>query len=185
MTGKKLLLKNRGSFLILVLIFVVSGLCTTCAAEGDEAPSTNLWEQLRNTVWTKEWVQEENAWFMSNVIKTTIGFYGPTKGPYAHLVNQDAPYLVIHDEQDVTYIFDGDGTDYTNSEFSIISSIRIDRFGSLISGNFPSFHISVHISVFGDKLTISHETSNWWLFGTYTKISSDPNYDWELEDYNE
>jgi hypothetical protein len=212
MVGKKLLLKNRANFLILVLIFAVSVLFTTCGGIGDEAPTSNLWEQLRNTAWTiKTETIEPGFWtgFYDNpdiaykprgTYTHTIGFYGPKNGPLASSIENASrfiPYFIVHTVFEGVYRwYDWDSTNntwiYSHEEEKTETSysrsrLEINRSGNQIHLDQVSSYFSDSFGIFisGDKLIVSdfYSSSEWWYFdyggfGTYTKISSDPNYDW-------
>ncbi|MDR0444358.1 MAG: hypothetical protein LBH44_13235 [Treponema sp.] len=164
---------NKRRFLSLLLVYLICLGLTSCEAEIEAGVVTDLWEQIRNTAWTKD-----------GDTKPSIGFYGAKKGPHGAFYVQ-CPYLYFGEE----------------SLFFIQDSFEIDKTGKQISCEYNfemmaagiSFKIFFDVSVSGngERLTISkseaeyiYEGESYSLDevfisnGTYSKISSDPDYDW-------
>jgi hypothetical protein len=139
---------------------------------------TNLWNQIKNTAWTKQGDQ-----------KPSVGFYEDGKGPgssyydgYIFFKNMDGSYSNI-----IKSI-----TIYTNNY--TWSSISVNGDKILISSDNDNVLFDIAVTNNGNTLTISNLRRNpsWhtgdannlnnWPFntfgGTYTKTSSDPSYIW-------
>jgi len=178
---------NKKLFLLILPICLVFCLgLTTC----EEEEVTDLWEKLRNTAWAKDAADGIH----------TIGFYGPKNGPTPSDW-KDLPYAVIRlTSKSGRYYFGfigdlvisrtGDKIIKDNYYFSEKLVLKLDR---------QSFNVSV--SDDGQFLTIKNAPSAYWLsydnwvsydkkewvhdstvidiMGKYSKISSDPNYNWD------
>jgi len=136
-------------------------------------------------VWTKtETITEGNGDKWDAIY--TIGFYGPRNGPSPQNYYNSEPYIFMR------RIAFGNTPDWWKPgeyNYRLFHSMQIDNTGKKISvvdtwlnendGSDYIQYFNVSVSDNGEKLTISgarnflaHET------GTYTKISSDPNYNW-------
>jgi hypothetical protein len=182
---------NKKHFLLPLVCLIFCVWFTTC--DDDTEVVTDLWEQIRNTAWTKD-----------GDTSVKIGFYSPNKGParddedlhrYADPDNP-TPYVIV--VIDGFFSYDSGYRLRSGHRFFIL----IDRTGNQIlygPVDKPYFqHRMFDISLSGNSMTIS-EFSNpelvyidiyeWgvdyteyslcdFFNGTYTKTSSDPDYDW-------
>jgi len=148
---------NKKHFLLLLPVCLVICLSFITCEEEEEAVH-GLWEKLRNT-----------AWISGSGSEYTIGFYGPMNGPYRNSAD-DSPYIVIRKN---ISLLPPSGEELQWGEtrgiyiFSLFRNIKIDRTGKEISGGNRHFNINFESD---GKLTIDNVT--------YSKISSNPNYDW-------
>jgi len=172
---------NKKHFLFLLPVCLVFCLWFTTCEEEKEV--TDLWDKLRNTVWTNNGKYNEGG--KEYNYSCTIGFYAPNKGPYANynaIYKNVSPYFLMRwiwiNKSPYPEWFEAGR--YHGFR---IDNMEINRTGNKISeSGFYSdgkpYTWSFNISVSGDKLTISNANFDVWLNGVYTKISSDPNYDW-------
>jgi hypothetical protein len=178
---------NKKQFLFLLPICLMFCIWfTTCE---DEAVVTDLWDKLRNTVWTADRTLDSDG--KIHVINQTIGFYGPNNGPFPQNYRPGDtgvyPYVVIRQ------IVSGDVPDWWTAGVYYFDnfSLQINQSGNVVSSvdeyisyNNSSYRYSYHISVSGngENLTISkakmHDVWTADRFnGTYTKVTSGP-YNW-------
>jgi len=160
---------NKKHFLFILPVCLIFCLWfTNCDEEYEQVD--DLWEKLKNTVWINY------DMYKGNGDTVMIGFYGPRNGPYKKDPDLDKnnPYVVIRGN-DGRWYMDGLSFDKTGNE--IIFPDMIDNAGNKHT---RSFMISV--SDDGNELTIKDvkKSDGWGLpLGTYSKISSDPNYNWD------
>jgi len=146
--------------LFILPVCLIMSLCfTTCEKEYEQV--NGLWEQLRNTVWTANVENQE----------IRIGFYGPRNGPFKDISQiGNSPYVALKDGNHLPSCYEGLEFDRTGNEI---------RFPDYTDTDGKKHKRSSKISVSGNKLTIKF-IRDWWALpsGTYTKVSSDPNYNW-------
>jgi hypothetical protein len=173
---------NKKHFLFLLPVCLVFCLWFTTCDEDKEV--TDLWEKIRNTVWTNKKTLKHNG--EDYVVTHTLGFFKPSNGPFPNNYS-NYPYVVIR------FIVTGNvpewwtpGEPYDkffelqiNSTGNIITSV--DKWVNYSGKEFsPSFHLSV--SGNGEKLSVSG-AKLWDIWdaerfvGTYKKVSSG-SYDW-------
>jgi hypothetical protein len=173
---------NKKHFLFLLPVCLVFCLWfTTCE---EEAVVTDLWEKIRNSIWTNEKTLNHNG--EDYVVAHTLGFFKPNNGPFPNN-NSVYPYVVIR------FIVTGNVPEWwmAGAPYDKVFEMQINRTGSRITSvdewiNYsgkefsPSFHLS--ISDNGEKLSVSG--ANLWdiwdaerFEGTYTKVTSGP-YNW-------
>jgi hypothetical protein len=155
---------NKKRFLFILPVCLVFCLwLTTCGEKYEQVD--DLWENLRNTAWLND---------DTPVKPTKIGFYGPKNGPYKDILPiNNSPYVVIIENDNKWWRdlkFDRTGNE-------IISPDIIDE-----NGKNHTCANRISLSDNGEKLTIKNvKKPDWGVvpLGTYTKISSDPNYSWD------
>jgi hypothetical protein len=172
---------SKKHFLLPLVCLILCVWFTTCAANDDTEVVTGLWEQIRNTAWTKD-----------GDTVATVGFYSPNKGPIRKIDDDNYGLFGVNPNNPIPYVFVGsiiDGYGHSRGFYPI----RIDRTGNQILWYYYSEfgdeyeHHFFDISLSGNSITISGFSEIYvgmsQLFnGTYTKVSSDPDYDWP--DYN-
>jgi len=188
---------NKKHFLLIFLVCLT--FCLSLTSCDDEKEVTDLWEQIRNTAWTMEGVWNDLGDGRKYDFNHTIGFYGPNKGPFSKNNpgnNAVSPYVVTRFNfynyapswgEVGTYWFDTiDNIIIDKTGHKISDAIAIERRNPENTNEIELLTRSFNISVSGDKMTISKV--KWWdkwaaerLTGTYTKVSSDPNYNWKQE----
>ena len=167
-------MKNtKKQFILIFGLFVLSLLFTSCEEEYEQVD--DLWENLRNTVWKKD---------SDSAREYIIGFYGPRNGPNKNSVYVGNDPYVYYVE--VGPIYNGSPI-YTNKGPS--RGLQFDRTGNeirlpdLIDDDGKSHKLANRISISGNTLTIKGVKKHDWNVaekGTYTKVSSDPNYNWDI-----
>ena len=173
---------NKKHFLFLLPVCLMFCLWfTTCDEEAEEK---NLWEKIRNTVWTNEKTLKHNG--EDFVVTHTLGFFKPSNGPYPNN-KSNYPYVVIR------FVVTGNVPEWWEAGVPYDRSfdLQIDRTGNIITSvdkhiNYdrkefsPSFHLSV--SGNGEKLSVSG-AKLWDIWdaerfvGTYKKVTSG-SYNW-------
>jgi len=156
---------NKKHFLLLLPVCLVICLSLITCEEEEEETVPGLWERLRNTAWVPESFDPTDGYKYG----PTIGFYGPMNGPYRNSAG-DSPYIVIRrnisllppSREDLQW-----GEIRGLYKFYLFRNIKIDRTGKEISGGNRHFNIKIESD---EKLIIDDVT--------YSKISSNPNYDW-------
>jgi hypothetical protein len=155
---------NKKYFLLLVPVCLVICLSLITCEEEEEVLTGNIWVLLRNTTWTKE------------VLDYTIGFYGPMNGPYRNLAG-DSPYIVIRTDLPP---LPGDTSQWETKgayNFCLLQTMQIDRTGKKISIGDRHFYINFEGL---ERLTIYDARGALISPGAFSKISSDPNYNWDF-----
>jgi hypothetical protein len=155
---------NKKHFLLLLPFCLLFCLWfTTC----EEPEVTNLWDKLRNTVWTKtDTITEGNGdkWETT----CTIGFYGSNYGPRP--TYSPIPYAVIR------RYATGKTPDWWEAEVPYFNfyDLQINRTGNTISTERYGKSFSFRISVSGDleKLTILNKEDLGYESGKYTRIDT-------------
>jgi len=133
-----------------------------------------FWSQVKNTAWTKQ-----------GSSKPSIGFYEGGKGPLPYALKIESSSGIEY--TDYVYFYGGPAYSMQHTTISKdkVTDTLLIKF--LFFSDNSSFNFSVSDN--GLSLTISNAIGNYYhdgineINGTYTKTSSDPDYEWPSRDF--
>jgi hypothetical protein len=155
---------------MLPVLLLFCTIFTACVE--DITVDKDLWSKIRNTAWVRD-----------GDTKPTLGFYAPGKGPEARDYSFDPnnenniPYFIFRQIYDQDYFYyEAEDSYEIYDDYIGYYHFKISIYGDKIlwTDNDEMFKISVFDN--GQKLTIKSNRYFREQNGTYTKVSSDPDF---------